>query len=239
MNNGTLTLDNCTLTSNQAISGGDLAVSAGAVVNILGTDVTSGSAISTDTSAGTGGGIYNKGKLDIGTDGIISSSITNCTATGTNAAGGGVYNGPRGTVSLSATTISGNTAPIGGGIYNAPKSITGAIASLTVKTSTFQNNTANGGQNAGKGGGIFNGTGASMNVTSCAFGGVLNGNSAWQVGVSTVPQVPLILFEATHSITIAFLGQTQLVLASTYKTTRQPGFPGRVIQTMTIQAVHT
>jgi CSLREA domain-containing protein len=133
-NNGTLTI-----TGNGAattsISGNNAVrvfeVAAGATVTISGVTITQGSA------AGNGGGIYN----DQGTLTVISSRISGNSATGNGQGGGGIFNytasanltvvnslltgntsGSRGggisntggTLTVSSTTISGNSASTGG-----------------------------------------------------------------------------------------------------------------------------
>jgi hypothetical protein len=87
-------------------------------------------------------------------------TVTGSTLSGNTAGdgGGGIYNG--GTLMVTGSTLSGNTASNpGGGIYNG--------GTLTVSTSTLSGNTA------GDGGGIFDGTG-SLTVT----GGTLSSNRA-------------------------------------------------------------
>jgi predicted outer membrane repeat protein len=74
---------------------------------------------------------------------------------------GGVYNSG-GTLTVTNSTFSGNSAPIGGGIYNYG-------STLTVTNSTFSGNSAH-----YDGGGIFNGAGSALTVTNSTF----SGNSA-------------------------------------------------------------
>jgi CSLREA domain-containing protein len=78
--------------------------------------------------------------------------------------GGGIWN--NGTLTVTDSTISGNSSVIGGGIFN------GSGGTLTVTKSTFSNNSSGNGSDGGAGGGIFNyGT---LTVTDSA----LSGNSA-------------------------------------------------------------
>uniref|UniRef100_UPI0016451BA7 right-handed parallel beta-helix repeat-containing protein n=1 Tax=Falsiphaeobacter marinintestinus TaxID=1492905 RepID=UPI0016451BA7 len=108
----------------------------------------------TDGSAGSGGGIY----IDTG----ATVALTNSTIRDSSAElGGGLWN--RGAVTLTSSTISGNTATYqGGGIYNR----SGGTATLT--NSTLSGNEAT---NYGGGGMINRGTATLTNST-------ISGNSA-------------------------------------------------------------
>jgi hypothetical protein len=104
-NDGTVALNNCTMSGNNAYWNG------GGIYN-NGTVVLNNCTVSDNTAyIGDGGGISNDGG---------TATLTNCTISG-NAAGwgggGGIYNA-NGTVTLNNSTVSDNTAGGGGGIYN-------------------------------------------------------------------------------------------------------------------------
>src|SRR6266498_1181347 len=121
-------------------SGADVTISGNNAVRVM--DVQIGAALSLQnltiangyddffSSGGSGGGIRNRGTLN----------ITNSTFSGNSASyGGGIYNG-YGTLNITNSTFSGNSADSGGGIYI-------AYGTVTVMDSTFD------GDNAGYGGG--------------------------------------------------------------------------------------
>jgi len=89
------------------------------------------------------------------------------------ASGGGISNNGTGTVTVTNSTISGNTAKNGGGIFN------NTSAALTITNSTISGNTANGnGPGEGDGGGISIPTNCTVTLTNST----ISGNSAKQGG---------------------------------------------------------
>jgi hypothetical protein len=93
-----------------------------------------------------GGGLYSRGDLSI-TDSTISGNSIDVAAAGEGAPGGGVY--VRGIVDISGSTIEGNVADgDGGGVFKAIFSVygepggTNPQTTLTIRSSTFANNTA-------------------------------------------------------------------------------------------------
>ncbi len=155
-NQGTLTVSNSTLSSNSAsqrfgaAGGGIYNTGTAKVLNSTFTDN------STSANGGTGGGgIFNSGNL------TVSTSTLNNNHVGANVGGdgGGILNNSTGTLEISNSTLSGNSAvENGGGIANGGNSI--------IKNSTFSGNSA------AIGGGISNvGTMTVSNST-------LSGNSA-------------------------------------------------------------
>ena len=106
-----------------------------------------------NNSAYFGGGIYNTGTL----------TVTGCTLTGNNGVSGGAIYSSGGTLTLTNSTLSGNTASDGNGGGNG-----GGIDSSTA-TVTLTGCTLNG-NSAGSGGGISR-IGGSMTVTNCTFSG--------------------------------------------------------------------
>lgn len=113
-----------------------------------------------------GGGLENAGTLTL-TSSTIGSSV------GGNGKGGGIYNAPGATLTVTNSTISGNSATAeGGGIYN------DAGATLTLSGSTVNGNTGS------DGAGIYNQRG-SLTVTSST----ISGNSATAEGGGIYNQV--------------------------------------------------
>lgn len=125
-------------------------IDTGATVGITGLTITKGHTVSD------GGGIYSQGML----------TITSCTISGNLADhGGGIYNEGNGTVTITGSTVSGNstTSHGGGGIYNANH------GSITVTDSKITDNSA-----AYDGGGIHNVNHATVAITNST----ISGNSA-------------------------------------------------------------
>jgi streptogramin lyase len=158
-------------------------IGSGQTVTIASLTITNGSA-SGDIA---GGGIYNDHS---------ALTVSHCTVTGSSSGGiganGGGIGNDGGTVTILASTISGNSAfNDGGGIMNGEGTVTvvnstlsgnsaghrgGGVfcrgGTLTVSASTFSGNTA-----AFKGGGVFN-AGGTLTVSACTF----SGNSCSSVG---------------------------------------------------------
>jgi hypothetical protein len=167
-NHGTLTITGSTLSDNRAISvySGD----GGGITN-GGTLILTNSTLS-GNSAPRGGGIFNGFNTPL--------TVTNCTLSSNSAStlfdgGGGIFNG--GTLTLSNSTLSGNSAFFeGGAVYN--------DGTLTVSNSTLPGNTA------GVGGGIFSYRPRTLTVSNCT----LSGNRAVYGGggLSVGPGSPLL-----------------------------------------------
>ena len=150
---GNLAINNCTISNNTADYGGgirndgDLTITASTICNNSAADHCGGgiencgsltiteSTISNNT-ANYGGGIRNYSHLTITESTILNNSAY--------SQGGGIYNDYDGSLTITRSTISDNTANYGGGIYNKHN------GSLTITGSTISNNTAN------YGGGIRN-----------------------------------------------------------------------------------
>ena len=136
-------------------------------VTILNSTVTGNSLI----VGGYGGAIYNNGCMLM----IANSTFSDNSASPTGF-GGGIYNDGGGTVTVTNSTLSGNSASFGGGIYN--DGTTGA-ATLLIANSTLSGNSVTN----GPGGAIVNdafgfGSYALLVVTSST----LSGNSASATG---------------------------------------------------------
>ncbi|MCX7791115.1 MAG: CSLREA domain-containing protein [Chloroflexaceae bacterium] len=95
--------------------------------------------------------------------GVVNSgtlTVSNSTFSGNSAgSGGGIVNLSSGTLTVINSTFSGNSANFGGGIDNAG-------GTVTVTNSTFSGNSAN-----VRGGGIYNNPGSTLTVTNSTFSG--------------------------------------------------------------------
>jgi predicted outer membrane repeat protein len=139
LNNGNLTLQNCTFSNNSAGLGGGITNTRNLTIN---------SSTFTNNSATNGGGIINKGNLTVN-----SSTLSENRA----VSGGGIKN-EGGTATVNSSTFSGNVADFGGGFSNEG-------GSATINNSTFNNNRE---RFFGKGGGLFN-QGGTINVSGTRF----------------------------------------------------------------------
>lgn len=141
----TLTISNCTISSNSAAGSG------GAIANIFGGSMTiSDSSISANAAGGVGGGIDNLGTAKLinctvssntssnAAGGILNLygniEVTNCTLAGNialNNSGGGFLNvgqgAGNGQATITDSTITGNFAKFGGGIEFDPTNIGGFV----------------------------------------------------------------------------------------------------------------
>ncbi len=162
-----VTIDGLTIANGQsALNGAGINAggSPGSVVTVRNCVVTNNS------TTVDGGGIYNNAS--------VMMAITNCIISGNHASawGGGIYNhgesGRTAVMTISASTLSGNSAGSGGGIINFGWS---AGATLTVNACTISSNSASSEQG---GGGIYNvgdySGNANLTVNACTF----SGNSA-------------------------------------------------------------
>jgi hypothetical protein len=109
---------------------------------------------------GSGYGSDGAAIFNQGTVTVSGSTLSNNSAAWE---GGGIFNFLNGTLTVSGSTLSGNTAYIGGGIYN--------LGTLTVSGSTLSGNSA---YNAG---GIYT-SGGTATITGC----ILSGNTATLAG---------------------------------------------------------
>ncbi len=162
LNNGTLTMTNCTLDNNQSGQNG------GAIAN-FGTIMMMNCTLS-NNRAGSGAGIVNfasggnsitlnnttiSGNVAVGSGGGIATTgitttLNNSTVSGNSAnSGGGINSGTGSTLILNSTTISGNSATtIGGGLY----SINSGTA--TLNNSIIANSTSGGDCRTAAGGNV-------------------------------------------------------------------------------------
>ncbi len=186
--NGSVTVQNCTFSSNAATSSGgaiyqetplagtiansmfngNSSPSGGAVYSLGGTPTITGSTFTTNTATVAGGAIY----LSTAKAALNGNSFTNNTS---SSNGGAIYNNAT-DGAFSSCTFTNNTATnFGGGIYNFRPP-----TRLTVSTCIFTNNHAS---NASGGGGMFNSSVSPLLVSGCTFSGntglgALNNNSS-------------------------------------------------------------
>jgi len=102
------------------INAGNQGLFGGGIHNLAsGTTTIDDSTISANT-ASDGGGIYNRATLTITNGSTIGGTGVGNQARGsaTDGLGGGIYNGPGGTMTVEGSTMGSNTAKNGGGIYN-------------------------------------------------------------------------------------------------------------------------
>jgi hypothetical protein len=172
-NAGTLTVSGSTLSNNTAGASypqwrdNNTICYGGAIYN-AGTLTVSGSTLSNNMAGDRyhmgpaalscyGGAIYNAGTLT-----VSGSTLSNNTAGdpyGDTGIGGAIYSGYKATATVTASTLSANSASSGGGVYN--------NGTLTVSGSTVSGNTAD------QGGGIYN-----AKYGHLAIGGSLFSNNA-------------------------------------------------------------
>ena len=145
--------------TNSTISGNTAPAAGGGIYNESGTVTMTDGTVSNNTGGEFGGGITNVDTFDIskssvegntaghgagisnnGTMTLSESTVRNNTG---NIRGGGIYN-RFGRLTLTNSTVSGNTVPFGGGVYN-------ESGVVTLGSSTVSNNTA-----GEFGGGIYN-----------------------------------------------------------------------------------
>jgi hypothetical protein len=146
LNGGNLTLNDTTVTDNQALGtvaktgdGGGIYNASGATLTLNRSTVSANIA---NTPTGDGGGIHNA------SGGTVTLSDSAVSGNDANDNGGGVRN--LGTLTLNRSTVSGNeaTSGDGGGIYS--------LTNLTDLTTTISNSTISGNAAGDEGGGIFN-----------------------------------------------------------------------------------
>lgn len=196
-NYGTLTVMNSTFSSNSAGSGGGISNEFGTLTMM--NSVLSGNSASTD-----GGTILNFSTLT-----VTSSTLFGNTA---GTAGGGIYNTSTGTLIITDSTLSGNSATDGAGIYNTGtlEVINSKIISnsaydwgggiknngpLTVSNSTFSDNYAD-----TYGGAIFNGLGGMLLLTHST----LSNNQAYEGGGMTILNGTVTVVNSTLANNSAF-----------------------------------
>jgi hypothetical protein len=197
----TVNVTNCTLGGNSAADGGG-------IYNDSGTVTVANSALSGNSTSGNGGGIRN---------GSGTVTVTNSGISDNRAGHGGGISNESGTVTVTNSGISDNRAGYGGGISNeGTLSITGSTLSRNSASGGFGggiinlgslnvSNSTVGGNDADEGGGIFNGGGA-VTLTNSS----LSGNFALGKGGGAVVNVrggTLMVNSSTLSRNSAFDGE--------------------------------
>ena len=177
-NEGTLTVSDSTVSGNSASGGpgGGINNEANATLAV------SGSTVRDNTSLGAGGAINSNGSFTVENSDLSGNSADNCGAidsTGTAitaavthtvvhgntarvADGGGICNSAGSTMTISGSTVFGNTSEFGAGVFD-NEGTTSVIGSTVVR------NTA-----SHQGGGIYDVNGGAMTVTRS----VVDGNTA-------------------------------------------------------------
>jgi CSLREA domain-containing protein len=189
---GTLTVTNSALSGNTSNNGGGIYNEGGAVT------VTNSTLSGNSVGARYGGGIYNEG----GTLTVTDSTISGNSASG----GGGIYNVGGTVVTVTNSTLSGNLANYGGGITNDGGTLTvtdstlsgntrgGAIlnnsGTLIVTDSTISGNSANSGgggiTNLWYGGTVVTVTNSTISGNSGTLGGGIYNAGSLTVADSTI-----------------------------------------------------
>jgi hypothetical protein len=157
---GTLTLTNTTVSDNWATIYG------GGIFNSNGTLTLRNSTVSSNSTS-FGGGIFNTNGTLMLTDSTVSDNSA--------PYGGGIFNYNHGTLTLSSSTVSGNSAGTdGGGIYN-----------YNYGKATLTNTTVSGDSSGHSAGGILNFADAELTLTnstvsgnSSGYGGGISNNRA-------------------------------------------------------------
>jgi predicted outer membrane repeat protein len=212
-NFGTMTLSNCTLSGNSAyFSGGGIENTDTGILTV------SGSTLSGNGCLIIGGGIINQGILNV-SNSTLSGNATDTFALPLFSGGGAIFNtnfeSATGIVTINNCTLSGNTASTGGAVYNSDGTLTvsgsnfsgnsavylgsptsleaagGAIleeaGTATVSGSTFSGNSA--GNQGGAIDAFSNGTLTVLTVSGSTFSGNSAGNQGGAIynnGAATV-----------------------------------------------------
>lgn len=157
---GTFVLNGGTIRANSARYGGGVYLDGGTFTFTRGT-IGGTAAQHANSATIDGGGIYvASGTLQLASS---QASITGNTAAGT---GGGIHIVSAASHSISAGTISGNTATAGGGIYMVAGSL--ALSGGTINGNTISNS-------SGSGGGVYLATGTALTLSSTA---IISANNA-------------------------------------------------------------
>ena len=210
-NQGTLTLSNASISSNNGETGGGIYNTGSLTVSnstisennsyfrgsgIYNTGVTKviDSTINNNVAGYYAGGIYNDGGTLTVSNSTISSN-TGGTAYYFQGEGGGIYN--TGTATVSNSTINGNIAELGGGIYN--------TATLSVTNSTIDGNKVFSIYSGSDGGGIYNSGAATVSNSTISGneaefgGGIYNNRGTLTVSNSTIALNTAIRLQIVHS----------------------------------------
>jgi parallel beta helix pectate lyase-like protein len=167
----TLTVTNSTISGNQDSFGGGGIAAGDATVTVT------NSTISGNTGGCAGGGIYaNETQLTVNNSTISGNSSPQGVCNPGSGLGGGIYSsGFNGTLTVTDSTISDNSATAaGGGIWNGHQ-----VTSLIVKNSTFNGNSAP------MGGAIWNKGGGTVQMGNTILNAGVSGGTIESVGPFT------------------------------------------------------
>jgi len=121
-NNGTLTMERCTLTGNAGNYGGAIFNENGATLTLTRCTLAGNGATPATVEAGA---LYNRG----------TATLTHCTVSGNTATNfGGLYNDPNHTLTLANTIVAGNTGAQGPDIFNRPTGMLNRVGANVVGT---------------------------------------------------------------------------------------------------------
>jgi len=169
----TLSVSNCTFSGNTAKDQGGAIYSTGSVTAVISNSTITGNTASVASGTGGGGGIYFFGSVGNAGLSVINSTVSGNQASGNVDGGGIAVSGSVGITTIltvSNTTIDGNTAfRNGGGL-----AITGFVTT-TIEGSTISNNFA---RNAGGGGGGINVSGTALSPGFVMRNSTVSGNTA-------------------------------------------------------------
>jgi hypothetical protein len=238
LNGGILTLNDTTVTDNQALGTQADTGDGGGIFNAIGANLTLNRSTVTDNLADNrnGGGIYNDNGSTLtlnnstvsgndtgggGGGGIYNNSatltLTNSSVNGTNNAfiGGGIYN-DSGTLKLTNSTISGNQASNGGGIYS-DTNLPPGTQKTTVTNSTISGNTA-----GAQGGGIYNSDGlttieySTITNNTATLSGDGSGVASFGTATTTRTEVLSSIVSANNNTDVDFTGADNIFKSKGY-----------------------
>ncbi len=196
---GLLTIDNCNISGNTARNYG------AAIDATRGLTITNSTISGNKTTQGSGGGIYARG----------TTKIVNCTISGNSGGtgnGGGLDFAGGGSLTITASTVSGNTASKGAGVF----------AYSNIGNSTITNSTITGNKATGAGGGIaVQGTGT-LNLVN----DTIVGNKSANGGGLSVGNVGLFPVQNIGSLTVNVLNT--IVANNTDTSQKAPDIAGKI-----------
>ena len=184
-NAGNLTLTNTTVTGNSAVSGGTDTLGGGiynsGTMTINTSTISSNSALTGSGTSLQGGGIYNANGATMSID-RSTISANSATSASEPSEGGGIDN--YGTLTITNSTINGNTAA-SGGVYLSQGGGLNNAGTLKISNSTVTGNTSSSSSSYARGGGLFN-NGTTMVVTSATVvGNTVSGSIDQGSGIFT------------------------------------------------------
>ncbi len=187
-NNGTLNVQNGSIIG--GVGAGNLATHGGGGIYNFDSGMTTvnDSTVSANTANSQGGGIDNRGTLNVQNGSTVSDNEA-------HGGGGGIFN-EYGTTTVDGSTVSANTTQLGGGIFNEHGTTTvdgstvsandaiqgGGIHNSCGGTTTVESSTVSANDATHWGGGIYNSCGGTTTVDDSFIGGTGAGNTAGEFG---------------------------------------------------------